>query len=91
MYLTDLKKDFFDKVVTSRVLLLVNTDVDGVCATKILQYLFKVGICFPWKSNVFLPQCDHVIYTLVPVAGKKDMLAAFKDNLEVNFYSNLFL
>ena len=43
MYLTDLKKDFFDKVVTSRVLLLVNTDVDGVCATKILQYLFKVS------------------------------------------------
>ena len=51
MYLTDLKKDFFDKVVTSRVLLLVNTDVDGVCATKILQYLFKVGICFPWQGD----------------------------------------
>ena len=45
MYLTDLKKDFFNKVVTSRVLLLVNSDVDGVCATKILQYLFKVSSC----------------------------------------------
>lgn len=67
MYLTDLKRDFFDKVITSRVLVLVNSDVDGVCATKILQYLFK---------------CDHVLYTLIPVAGKKDMLAAFKDNLE---------
>ncbi len=44
MYLTDLKKDFFDKVITSRVLLLVNSDVDGVCATKILQYLFKVSV-----------------------------------------------
>ena len=34
-------------------------------------------------TNVYFPQCDHVVYTLVPVAGKKDMLTAFKDNLEV--------
>ena len=40
------------QVVTARVLLLVNSDVDGVCATKILQYLFK---------------CDHVLYTMVAV------------------------
>ena len=52
MYLTDLKKDFFDKVVTSRVLLLVNSDVDGVCATKILQYLFKVSDKKSNPSNV---------------------------------------
>ena len=52
MYLTDLKKDFFDVVVTQRVLVLVNSDVDGVCATKILQYLFK---------------CENVLYSLVPV------------------------
>jgi len=67
MYLTDLKKDFFDQVVTSRVLLLVNSDVDGVCATKILQYLFK---------------CDHVLYTMVAVRGKKDLFEAFRDNME---------
>ena len=29
MYVVDLKKDFFDCVVTSRVLVLVNSDVDG--------------------------------------------------------------
>ena len=33
-----------EKVITSRVLVLVNSDVDGVCATKILQYLFKVRL-----------------------------------------------
>ena len=33
-----------EKVITSRVLVLVNSDVDGVCATKILQYLFKVRV-----------------------------------------------
>jgi len=67
MYVTDLKKDFFDQVVTSRVLVLVNCDVDGVCATKILQYLFK---------------CDHVLYTLIPVGGKTDFYNSFKNNIE---------
>jgi len=67
MFVTDLKKDFFDVVVTNRVLVLVNSDVDGLCGTKILQYLFK---------------CDHVVYTLIPVRGKKDLFNAFKTNLE---------
>lgn len=54
MYLTDLKKDFFDKVITSRVLLLVNSDVDGVCATKILQYLFKVSVFLGGLTTLML-------------------------------------
>ena len=54
MYLTDLKKDFFDKVITSRVLLLVNSDVDGVCATKILQYLFKVSVLLGGITTLML-------------------------------------
>lgn len=65
--MADLKKDFFETVVTSRVLVMVNSDVDGLCATKILQYLFK---------------CDHVLYTLIPVQGKKDLFNAFKTNIE---------
>jgi len=67
MFITDLKKDFFDQVVTNRVLVLVNCDVDGVCATKILQYLFKY---------------DHVLYSLIPVSGKKEFYNAFKNNIE---------
>ena len=39
-------------MITSRVLVLVNSDVDGVCATKILQYLFKV--------TVFLGKVHHL-------------------------------
>ena len=35
----------------------------GVCATKILKYLFK---------------CDKVLYSLVPVRGKKDLISAFR-------------
>ena len=46
MYVRDIKTDFFDVISTERGLVLVNTDVDAVCATKIIQYLFK---------------CDHVL------------------------------
>ena len=54
MYLTALKTAFFDKVITSRVLLLVNSDVDGVCATKILQYLFKVSVLLGGLTTLML-------------------------------------
>ena len=67
MYVNDLKQEFFDVITTERVLVLVNKDVDSVCATKILQYLF---------------QCDNVCYTLVPVGGKKDLYNAYKSNIE---------
>lgn len=67
MYVTDLKQEFFDVLTTERVLVLVNKDVDSVCATKILQYLF---------------QCDNVCYTLVPVGGKKELYNSFKSNIE---------
>ena len=67
MYVRDIKADFFDVISTERLLVLVNTDVDAVCATKIIQYLFK---------------CDHVLYTLVPVTGKKDFYSAYKNNIE---------
>ena len=66
MYVRDIKTDFFDVISTERVLVLVNTDVDAVCATKIIQYLF---------------QCDHFLYTLVPVTGKRDFYSAFKNNI----------
>ena len=67
MYVTDLKQEFFDVIITERVLVLVHKEVDSVCATKILQYLF---------------QCDNVCYTLVPVGGKKDLYNSFKSNIE---------
>uniref|UniRef100_A0A4W3J4M7 CDC45 cell division cycle 45 homolog (S. cerevisiae) n=1 Tax=Callorhinchus milii TaxID=7868 RepID=A0A4W3J4M7_CALMI len=71
-----------------RVLLLVAADVDALCACKILQALF---------------QCDHVQYTLVPVAGWQDLETAFlehkeqikllikqDDDLDVPGYDDLF-
>jgi len=40
---------------------LAHTDVDGVCASKILQSLFKT---------------DHILYSLVPVSNKEDLKVA---------------
>uniref|UniRef100_A0A8C3Y700 Cell division cycle 45 n=1 Tax=Catharus ustulatus TaxID=91951 RepID=A0A8C3Y700_CATUS len=52
-------------LLLQRVLLLVASDVDALCACKILQALF---------------QCDHVQYTLVPVAGWQELETAFLEH-----------
>ncbi|XP_060700051.1 cell division control protein 45 homolog [Hemiscyllium ocellatum] len=67
MFLSDFRKEFYDVIVHQRVLLLVASDVDALCACKILQALF---------------QCDHVQYTLVPVAGWQDLETAFLEHKE---------
>ncbi len=65
MFITDIRKDFFDLLQHERILVVANIDVDSVCAVKILQTLL---------------QCDNVLYTLVPVQGKSDLIKAFEDN-----------
>ncbi|KAL1130091.1 hypothetical protein AAG570_013030, partial [Ranatra chinensis] len=50
-----------------RILLLVNYDVDGVCACKILQTLFR---------------CDNTLYTLVPVQGTQDLVESYFKHVE---------
>ncbi|XP_023692882.1 cell division control protein 45 homolog [Paramormyrops kingsleyae] len=67
MFLTDIRKEFYDVVVNQRVALFVSSDVDALCACKILQALFH---------------CDHVQYTLVPVTGWQDLGTAFLEHKE---------
>ncbi|EZA48863.1 Cell division control protein 45-like protein [Ooceraea biroi] len=67
MFVTNLEKDFYSVLQKSRSLLLVNFDVDAICACRILQQLFRN---------------DHMIYTLVPVRGIQDMINAFEENCE---------
>ncbi|XP_067084141.1 cell division control protein 45 homolog [Osmerus mordax] len=67
MFVTDIKKEFYDVVVNQRVALLVASDIDALCACKILQALF---------------QCDQVQYTLVPVSGWQDLGTAFMEHKE---------
>ncbi|KAM6965699.1 LOW QUALITY PROTEIN: cell division control protein 45 homolog [Aplochiton taeniatus] len=67
MFITDIRKDFYEVVVNQRVALLVSSDIDALCACKILQALFH---------------CDQVQYTLVPVTGWQDLGTAFMEHKE---------
>ncbi|XP_029366871.1 cell division control protein 45 homolog isoform X3 [Echeneis naucrates] len=67
MFLTDIRKEFYEVVANQRVALLVAADIDALCACKILQALFH---------------CDQVQYTLVPVTGWQDLGTAFLEHKE---------
>ncbi|XP_038201602.1 cell division control protein 45 homolog isoform X1 [Arvicola amphibius] len=67
MFVSDFRKEFYELVHNQRVLLFVASDVDALCACKILQALF---------------QCDHVQYTLVPVSGWQELETAFLEHKE---------
>uniref|UniRef100_A0A8D2ZZ28 CDC45 cell division cycle 45 homolog (S. cerevisiae) n=1 Tax=Scophthalmus maximus TaxID=52904 RepID=A0A8D2ZZ28_SCOMX len=63
-----MKSPFFKKhFILTRVALLVASDIDALCACKILQSLFH---------------CDQVQYTLVPVTGWQDLGTAFLEHKE---------
>lgn len=67
MFVTDLPNDFYKVVRGNRCLLLVNFDVDAICASRILQSLFKN---------------DNAVYTLIPVQGVDDLVQAYAENWE---------
>ncbi|XP_009232380.1 cell division control protein 45 homolog isoform X2 [Pongo pygmaeus] len=71
MFVSDFRKEFYEVVHSQRVLLFVASDVDALCACKILQALF---------------QCDHVQYTLVPVSGWQELETAFLEHKEQFHY-----
>ncbi|CAL1614951.1 unnamed protein product [Knipowitschia caucasica] len=67
MFVTDIRKEFYEVVSNQRVALFVAADIDALCACKILQALFH---------------CDQVQYTLVPVHGWQDLGTAFLEHKE---------
>ncbi|XP_017656067.1 cell division control protein 45 homolog isoform X2 [Nannospalax galili] len=88
MFVSDFRREFYELVQSQRVLLFVASDVDALCACKILQALF---------------QCDHVQYTLIPVSGWQELETAYlehkeqikllikqDDDLEVPAYDDIF-
>ncbi|KAK2575020.1 hypothetical protein KPH14_008767 [Odynerus spinipes] len=67
MFVPNLEKEFYNVIQRNRCLLLVNFDIDAICACRILQQLFKN---------------DNILYTLVPVQGIQDMIQAIEENCE---------
>ncbi|XP_063973356.1 cell division control protein 45 homolog isoform X1 [Diachasmimorpha longicaudata] len=67
MFVENLKDDFYDVIQGNRCLLLVNFDIDAICACKILQHLFKN---------------DNMLYTVVPVQGISDVYRSYRENCD---------
>lgn len=67
MFVEDLKSDFYNVLIEKRTLVIVNHDLDAICASKILQCLFRY---------------DHIQYTVVPIMGMTGLQRAFAENKE---------
>ncbi|XP_034118330.1 LOW QUALITY PROTEIN: cell division control protein 45 homolog [Drosophila sulfurigaster albostrigata] len=65
MFIQDLKNDFYRQLIGKRILIIVNYDVDAICASKILQSLFKY---------------DHMLYTVVPIMGLTGLRRAYNEH-----------
>lgn len=65
MFIHDLKNDFYNTLRGKRILVIVNYDIDAICATKILQTLFRY---------------DHMVYSIVPIMGIAGLQRAYNDN-----------
>ncbi|XP_055843813.1 cell division control protein 45 homolog [Episyrphus balteatus] len=65
MFVQDLKLEFYNVLVGKRILIIVNYDIDGICASKIIQSLFKY---------------DHMLYSVVPIMGMAGMQRAYTEN-----------
>lgn len=65
MFIQDLKNDFYNILRGKRILVIVNYDIDAICASKILQSLFRY---------------DHMVYSIVPIMGLAGLQRAFNEN-----------
>uniref|UniRef100_A0A182N2P9 Uncharacterized protein n=1 Tax=Anopheles dirus TaxID=7168 RepID=A0A182N2P9_9DIPT len=65
MFIADLRKEFYQQLIGKRLLVLVNYDLDAICASKILQTLFH---------------CENVLYSIVPIMGIGGMRRAFAEH-----------
>ncbi|XP_014285978.1 cell division control protein 45 homolog [Halyomorpha halys] len=58
MFVEDINEEFYNLIHGKHILLLVNNDIDAICASKIFQNLFK---------------CISTLYTLVTVEGLQEL------------------
>lgn len=65
MFIHDLKNDFYNTLRGKRILVIVNYDIDAICASKILQTLFRY---------------DHMVYSIVPIMGIAGLQRAYNEN-----------
>ncbi|KAL5290219.1 CDC45 family protein [Megaselia abdita] len=70
MFIQNFKSGFYDLLVGKQVLIIVNYDIDAICASKILQNLF---------------QSNNTMYSVVPImgiAGLKRVYRQYREDLK---------
>lgn len=72
MFVDDLVKGFYEIVSKNKILILVNYDVDAICAAKILQYILRF---------------DNVVYVLVPVKTITELKKTYEEQKAGKAYS----
>ncbi|KAF4790345.1 Cell division control protein 45 like protein [Turdus rufiventris] len=103
MFVSDCRREFYDLIVTQRVLLLVASDVDALCACKILQFKYFVLIncganvdlleILQPEEDTFFFVCDsHRPINVVNVYNDTQIKLLVKqdDELDVPAYDDIF-
>lgn len=65
MIIENIKEEFYDIIISERILVLVALDVDALCACRIVKNLF---------------QQDNVQYTIVPVSGIESVKELYEEH-----------
>ena len=78
VFIRDLKREFFEFISKQqrRLLVFVHLDVDSLCAWKIFQHLL---------------QCEHIIYTCLPVLYKYDLENGYMQHINSGIKSIIFI
>lgn len=69
VFIKDAKREFLDQINNKRVLVFVHLDVDALCSWKILQHLLH---------------CEHILYTVLPIARRQDLEELYAAHGEVS-------
>jgi cell division control protein 45 len=76
MFIQNLRSDFYNVLIGKRVLVFVNYDIDAICASKIIQNLFRN---------------DQIIFSVFPILGLNGLKRAFnehKDDAKLYLFVN---
>lgn len=65
MFVQNLKTEFYNLLPGKRVIIITNSDIDSICASKIIQNLFRN---------------DQIIFTIVPIMGLNALKRTFNEN-----------
>lgn len=65
MFVQDLRAEFYNLLIGKRVIIIANSDIDSIVASKILQSLFRN---------------EQIFFSIVPILGVKSLKRTFDDN-----------